>query len=244
MSNNYTPEYQKPNHPFSNEEGGEKPFYDNAPAIVVQPPSYSPPPQNYYSSPQDNSQNYPVQAFPVNQNYYPPQNQNQNIYYQPYVNVNNNQNSSPLIPAERPAPQNSVTIVILNFVLIGISIIDIILQQIFEENSINLSIDIINLICSILIIILYYSKVNLKHPCVGSLFVFLLIIFFIMGGLGLGLGLGGELDDEDEEEDDDFGAAFFVSLFTGIFFLIGRAIILFFLIPLTCNFRNPNNRMV
>ena len=240
MSNNFTPVYQKSNPPFSNEEGGEKPFYDNPPAIVVQPPSYAPPPQNnYYSNPQYNAQNYPVQAFPVNQNYYPPQ--NQNIYYQPYVNVNNNTNPSPLIPAEPPSPQNSIAIVILNFILVGISIIDIILQQIFKENSINLSIDIINLIFSFLIIILYYSKVNLKHPCVGSLFIFLLIIFFIMGSLGLGLGLGGELDDTDEDEDsqeeDDFGADFFVSLFTGIFFLIGRAIILFFLIPLTCNFR-------
>lgn len=239
MSNNYTPEYEKPNHPFS-EEGGEKPFYDNAPAVVAQPPIYAPPSQNnYYSNPQYNAQNYPGQAFPVNQNYYPPQNQNQNIYYQPYANVNNNPNSSPLIPAEPPAPQNSVAIVILNFSLIGISIIDIILQQIFKENSINLSIDIINLICSFLIIILYYSKVNLKHPCIGSLYIFLLIIFFIMGGLGLGLGLGGILDDEDsdDDDDDDFGAAFFVSLFTGVFFLVGRAIILFFLIPLTCNFR-------
>ena len=213
---------------------------------MVQPPIYAPPPQNnYYSNPQYNAQNYPVQAFPVNQNYYPPQ--NQNIYYQPYANVNNSPNSSPLIPAEPPSPQNSVAIVILNFTLVGISIIDIILQQIFKENSINLSIDIINLICSFLIIILYYSKVNLKHPCGGGLFIFLLIIFFIMGGLGLGLGLGGELDDKDEDEDsqeeDDFGADFFISLFTGIFFLIGRAIILFFLIPLTCNFRNPINNM-
>ena len=64
-----------------------------------------------------------------------------------------------------------------------------------------------------------------------------------MGGLGLGLGLGGELDDDDEEEEDDFGAAFFVALFTGVFFLMGRTIILFFLIPLTCNFRNPKNRL-
>ena len=243
MSNNYTPQYQNPNYPPPNEEGGEKPFYDNAPAVVAQAPSYIPPPQNYcYNSPQYNGQNYPVQASPVNQNYYPPQ--NPNIYLQPYVSVNNDPAiSNPLIPAEPPAPPNSVAIPILNFVLICISIIDIILQQIFKKNSLNLAVDIINLICSILIVILYYFKVNLKHPCVGSLFVFMLIIFFIMGGLGLGLGLGGELDDDDEEEEDDFGAAFFVALFTGVFFLMGRTIILFFLIPLTCNFRNPKNRL-
>jgi hypothetical protein len=240
MSNNYTPNYQKPNYPPSTEEGGEKPYYDNSPAVVAQAPSYqapnyAPPQQNYYyNNPQYNAQNYQVQASPVNSNYYPPQ--NQNIYYQPVVSVNNDPIiSSPLIPAEPPVPQNSIAIVILNFVLIGISIVDIILQAIFKSNTINLVIDIINLFFSILIIILYYCRVNLKHPCVGSLFMFLLIVFFMMGGLGLGLGLA-----DDDLDDDE--AAFFVSLFTGVFFLMGRTIILFFLFPLTCNFRNPKNR--
>ena len=187
-------------------------------------------------------QNYPVQASPVNQNYYPPQ--NQNIYYQPYVNVNNNPViSSPLIPAEQPPVKNRVAIAILNFVLIGISIIDIILLNIFKNNSLYLATDIITLIISTLIIILYYFRVNLKHPCVGSLFVILFIVVFFTQSLGLGLGLGGELDDGDDDEDDFDGPDFFVSLFTGIFFLIGRIVILFFLIPLTCNFRNPNNRI-
>ena len=224
MSNNYNPNYTS-----SYEEGGEKPYYDNSPAIISQSPIYNPPPQNnYYSNTQYHAQNIPSPISPVSQNYYPPQ--NPNIYYQPYANVNNNPTpSNPLIPAKPLAPQNSFAIAVLNYVLIGISIIDIILQAIFKINTLNLVIDIINLLCSILIITLYYFRINLKNPCVGSLFITMLIICFMMGGLGLGLGLS---------EFEDIDAAFFVSLFTGIFFLLGRTIIFFCLIPLTCNFRN------
>ena len=233
MSYNYNPNYQNPNYPPSNEVGGEKPYYDNEPQITSQPANYNAPPQNqYYNNPQYNSQNYQTHSSPVSQNYYPPQ--NPNIYYQPYVNVNNNPTvSSPLVPAKPLAPQNSFGIAILNYVLIGISIIDIILQAIFKRNTFNLVVDIINLFCSILIIILYYLKINLKNPCVGSYFITMLIIFFMMGGLGLGLGLS---------EFDDIDAVFFVSLFTGIFFLIGRTVIFFCLIPLTCNCTNQQVR--
>ena len=233
MSNNY---YEKPNYTPSNENGGEKPFYDNAPATVAQTPSYIPPPQNYYyNNPQYNAQNYPVQAFPVSQNYYPPQ--YQNAYYEPYVKVNDNPIiSSPIIGAESPDPQNSVAIVILNFVLIGISIIDIILQVIFQPNTLNQVADIINIIFSVLIIILYFFKVNLKHPCVIFLLILLLIIFVNMGGLGLTLGLT-------ESDPHDNAAAFFVSLFTGVFFLVGRIGIIFCLIPLSCDCKKFKNNL-
>ena len=236
--NNNTPQYSKPSNdlPYQ-EEIGEKPYYDNGSAPVVQnlidnnQPQY----QNTYNNPapyynpNNNQPQYynppPVgDAQQVNQAY-----PGQAPYYTPSNNYNDNNNYTNGINytyrPQRARPKKGVCdtrkcLMCLSIILIIVFFVDIGLQIGFQFFSPFLFIDDLAILTISIIYIVFIKKGNSFNKCwLGPLTVFVWFVGFGVRGFGMTL--------------------FESSVMTGIeFFLTGiRTFDLFFCIPSTCGQR-------
>ena len=244
MSSNNNLEDQ--NNLTDNENLDEKNFYDKDSAPIPQNIPENIPhniPQNlynyqnpqYYNNP--NYIYYPQYYTNYNSNFfYYPQKINNNIYYDyqynqqisSYNNLIAFSNEKPLIETNGVFNRILLRQFAFSYILIAISLIDIIIQIIIKFfNIFNFCDDISITFLSIIFLIYSCSRKNIKNLCLGCLTVLIWLIGFAIRGIGIGIYASATNKKK---------APFYIPIIALILFFI-RTIILFLCIPLTCNQR-------
>ena len=160
---------------------------DVGPAVLPQNPSLIPLETNQNN--QNNTPNYGVQATPIKPNEI---NDNKDI---------NNVIVSPPKTVKVSPPKGLTKAKVLCFILFGICLIDILVHIIMKiKSSLNIATDVLNMIYSIILLILFYLKINLDKTPIMVLVILMLIITGLVGSFGFVNSFTKALDNDDTEK--------------------------------------------